>query len=90
MRVNLVRTSHLHASRAWVSTWGLVLALLWAQSLGLLHGIVHGGHGVGSVHASLAIADAGEAKLHGFFLNPCLATTMTVTPPAWAVVMSLV
>jgi hypothetical protein len=67
MRLNRVRTSHLHASRAWVSTWGLVLTLLWAQSLGLWHGIVHGGHGVGSVHASLAIADAGEAKSHGFF-----------------------
>jgi len=63
MRLNLVRTSHLHASRAWV----LVLALLWAQSLGLWHGIVHGGHGVGSVHASLALADTGQAQSHGFF-----------------------
>ena len=63
MRLNRVRTSHLHASRAWV----LVLTLLWAQSLGLWHGILHGGHGVGSVHASLAIEDAGAAKSHGFF-----------------------
>ncbi len=59
MRLNRVRTSHLHASRAWV----LVLALLWAQSLGLWHGIVHGGHGVGSVHASLASVAADTARL---------------------------
>lgn len=64
MRLSTVRTSYLHASRVWM----LVLALLWAQSLGLWHGIVHGGHGgVGSVHASLALADAGHAKSHGFF-----------------------
>jgi hypothetical protein len=52
MRLSTVRTSYLHANRVWV----LVLTLLWAQSLGLWHGIVHGGHGVGSVHASLADA----------------------------------
>lgn len=72
MRLSTVRTSYLHASRVWM----LVLALLWAQSLGLWHGIVHGGHGVGSVHASLALASAapdaalsaaGEAKSHSFF-----------------------
>jgi len=63
MRPSTIRTSYLHASRVWI----LVLALLWAQSLGLWHGIVHGGHGVGSVHASLALADTGQAKSHGFF-----------------------
>ena len=69
MRLRTVRTSYLHASRVWI----LVLALLWAQSLGLWHGIVHGGHGVGSVHASLAsaapdtaLSAAGHAKSHGF------------------------
>ena len=67
MRLSKVRTSHLHASRMSVCTWGLVLALLWAQSLGVWHGIVHGGHGVGGVHASLALANAGEVKSHGFF-----------------------
>lgn len=52
MRLKQDRTSALYASGAWV----LALALLWAQSMGLWHGIVHGGHGVGSVHASLALA----------------------------------
>ena len=45
----------------------LVLALLWAQSLGLWHGIVHGGHGAGSVHASLTHVVDSHAEPHGFF-----------------------
>ena len=63
MRLSKVRTSHLHASRVSVCTWGLVLALLWAQSLGVWHGIVHGGHGVGSVHTSLATDTSDTAHL---------------------------
>ncbi len=60
MRANRVRTSYLHVSRVWV----LVLALLWVQSLGLWHGIVHGGHGVGSVHTALAdVARLGDRAL---------------------------
>lgn len=67
MRLSRVRSAYQHACRVSVVSWTLVLALLWAQSLGVWHGIVHGGHGVGSVHASLALADTGEAQSHGFF-----------------------
>ena len=36
----------------------MVLALLWAQSLGLWHGIVHSGHGEGGVHAQQVAAES--------------------------------
>ena len=63
MRLNQDRASHLYASRAWV----LVLALLWAQSMGLWHGIVHGGYGAVSVRASLALApDTSDAVTQAF------------------------
>ena len=76
MRLSTVRNSYLHASRVSVCTWGLVLALLWAQSLGVWHGIVHGGPGVGSVHASLADA----ARLEG----RALCSRASVSPARFA------
>ena len=68
----MIRPPQLHASGAWI----LVLVLLWAQSLGVWHGIVHGGHRVGSVHESLVLTDAapeatnssaGVSQSRGFF-----------------------
>ena len=74
MRLKQDCTSALYASRAWV----LVLALLWAQSMGLWHGIVHGGHGVGSVHASLGLApDTSDAARLG---DRALCSLTSVSP----------
>ena len=62
MHLNWYRNSgpnaSLQAGRAGLYSWVLVLALLWAQSLGLWHGIVHGGRALGRVHESLILADA--------------------------------
>ena len=65
MRQIPARAHELHTSRAWVATWALVLALVWAQSLGLWHGIVHGGQGGGGDHGSLVAAES--APLHVSF-----------------------
>lgn len=76
MRSNRFLTPRVTAGRVSVYPWVLVLALLWAQSLGLWHGIVHGGRALGSVHASLTLGGAapdavlgaaGAPLHHGFF-----------------------
>ena len=53
-----VRARRHNTNRPGGYAWGLVLALLWAQSLGVWHGIVHGGRSLGSVHSPLTRADA--------------------------------
>ena len=76
MHPNRARAPSLSASRVGVYPWVLVLALLWAQSLGLWHGIVHAGHGLDSTHATLALTNslsdvapsaAGASSPHSLF-----------------------